>query len=436
MDLARLAAQHAGDVALRHEDRCPGAGRLLPRAGARWPSRARDYTAGAAFLLFGGQVARAERVGQAVADRSSHGAYAPETDSGIHFAPGQLELFLYTQPGNPTPTWVPFEPRKWTALDAAARSAVHDFSGQAARFRAFYGTKRWEELTRSYEDALGRALAEKPSVIAAARQAVTRVYDHEVTQHGHHGSARRFFPPTHPAASDYRTAMERLLDANSAANLVELMSALDYALMRDPVPRSRPVDKSSPDFHEVRSAGILVVNDQAHLAKEMLLRYRAVPGVQAADMPAFRQAVLAWLLPDNFNTLFEVLEASHEAGMGDVVEHTVMFGDATHLYEWADTKLAPREDAPASLRRLLLLPHHSHYFNHRRWLTPEVSGDGSVPYGIWTALHRGDEHLSETGNVLPTPGPPIRAWPTPRGTRVRRPWTTGNGATRALRWTD
>ncbi|MFD9545722.1 hypothetical protein, partial [Streptomyces sp. NPDC060022] len=79
-------------------------------------------------------------------------------------------------------------------------------------------------------------------------------------------------------------------------------------------------------------------------------------------------------------------------------------GDGTHLYEAADALLVRTgPPAPSHLRPDLRLPHHQEYFAHEAWFTPQVSGDGTIPRGLWKALDKGYDYLLRNGRVRPVP---------------------------------
>ncbi|MFK4107063.1 hypothetical protein ACI2L1_44995, partial [Streptomyces sp. NPDC019531] len=314
----------------------------------------------------GGSFGDTAPLAQRVADRSTMVVYAPRSETGIWpLGAAGSEPVVNVTGGNPAASWVRFEPRG-AGDGAGSREAVRDFFVHTGGFGGFYGTERWDELTRSYEDALGQALAANPEVLAAARRGVRRLRD--------------------LLAIDFPD-MDLLLDDRSGAGLPHLMSAFGAAIVHGGTfLSSGPVDKESERYREMRERGLLLVNDRAVFAASVLAAYKQVPGVTEDDVREIVPPVLGWLLPHNRTALFEMVEVMVGTGIGSVVEEALRWGDGAQLYEWADRRFRPRDHAPAELRDRLFPPHRVMYAEHTRWLMLQLTGDDAIPASVVEAL--------------------------------------------------
>ncbi|MFD9545581.1 hypothetical protein, partial [Streptomyces sp. NPDC060022] len=325
--------------------------------------------------------------GLGVASWSGHRTTAPtETIGSEGEDPKRYEYFVVGDRSGNEPRWRSFDPLA-RGTGTAAPGGVSGVNRERGvpRFDAMEGTDRWEEVTRGYESALGRALAADPEVIGTAREAVNLSFDRQAESHGRKKAEEMFLPLNVSSGTDADAAMRRLLDADSDATLDELMQAFR---------RSQTLGRGTPSLSQLLTGYFKLVggaDDESHTA-----------------LRSFRKALLGWLLPGNEESLSEIVCASDEAGLRDAREVAALVGEAADLYVWAGAEFAPGGSAG-------VLPHHAGYLDHAGWFTSEVSGDGAVPGGVWSALETGVRSLGADGAVAQVPqgddpGVPRKSW--------------------------
>ncbi|MFD9545684.1 hypothetical protein, partial [Streptomyces sp. NPDC060022] len=260
------------------------------------------------------------------------------------------------------------------------------------RFDAMEGTERWTDLTRGYESALGRALAADPKVTGTAHDAISLFFNDLVNRNGKPEAQRRFLPQGNRSAAETDAAMGRLLDAGSGAMLDELVKAFTQALGPIGPGRSKRASMTQLLTHY---SGLVAgaTRDESHTA-----------------LRDFRKVLLGWLLPTNRVSLSAIVGASRAAGLRDTRETAALVGEAADLYVWAAAEFMPGDTAAG-----VPLPHHAGYLDHAGWFTSEVSGDGAVPGGVWSALETGARSLGAGGAVAGVPqgnnpGVPRKSW--------------------------
>ncbi|WP_327250036.1 hypothetical protein [Streptomyces sp. NBC_01320] len=311
------------------------------------------------------------------------------------------------------------------------------------RFGAYYGMPQWQQYNEEHEKAIGWVLAKEPVVIQHARAAVGRLYAHLTSRHGL-VKARQAFFPEHRDGADTQQAMRRLLDQHSDASLSELMTAFANAAYANPShhytlsgvlsghekrPRARgkrafkyitalpstirrlwssrrgagiragAAMASRPELARARDTewlaemrdrrGLRVGPNTAAVVKWLVAAHQWL-NVPGSDQLLFRQALMGWLLPLGEHSLFDILEASHQAGMRDVTEPDLSRIDAVRLHGWADGNLDPhglldnsdvrqriKVDKRAALEESLIPPHQRMYLARTTWLTSDVTGEGA-----------------------------------------------------------
>ncbi|MFK4107093.1 hypothetical protein ACI2L1_45165, partial [Streptomyces sp. NPDC019531] len=331
----------------------------------------------------------------------------------------------------------------------------------------------WEQYSEEHEKGIGQVLAADPKVVQQARAAVGQLYTYLALRHGA-VKARQAFFPEHQDPADAREAMRRLRDPGSDASLSELMTAFANAAYANPADeytlsrllsqrgdgararwqratrfitalpstmrrwfslrgwpirmRTGAVIAARPESARGRDAawlaqmrdrrGLRVGQSAAHSAAWLLQVHRWL-NVPDGDALLFRQALMGWLLPSGEHSLFDVLEASHQAGTRDAAEPDLSGIDAAGLHGWADGNLDPRgllgdpevrKRVGAEVREALLEsltpPHQRMYVARTTWLTSDVTGEGAGTDAFSRMTGRpGGESLSGT---VPPPFPPVR----------------------------
>ncbi|MEV5387072.1 hypothetical protein [Streptomyces sp. NPDC052721] len=350
--------------------------------------------------------------------------------------------------------------------EGAARHTDASEGAFTSSFAAYYGLPEWQRHTEEHEKAIGRTLAADPQVIEQARAAVGRLYTHLAMHHGA-AKARRAFFPEHQYPGDVRKAMRRLRDPASDASLSEMMTAFANAAYANPSdqytlsgllnrrgnrPRMRwqrlisalpstmrrwwaslgrplrvrtgaalppgPGPASPRDaawLAESRDRRGLRVGQSSADSAAWLLQVHHWLNVPDSDPLMFRQALLGWLLPSGEYSLFDILEASREAGSPGETDPDLSRIDAASLYGWADGHLDPRglldepdvrerinPDARRARRTALTPPHQRLYSARTNWLTSHVTGEGAGADAIFRQIQ-----ATASRGAVPPPHRPL-----------------------------
>ncbi|MFD9545718.1 hypothetical protein, partial [Streptomyces sp. NPDC060022] len=283
------------------------------------------------------------------------------------------------------------------------------------RFAGMYRDERWEEVSGEYERALGELLVTDPKLIAVARQAVSVLYRrlHAV----HDALAVEAFVSGDASNAD----AEMVLLLSGDASVHELVYAFASAVYAHPTsshtlaglwaarpdlntrglplrPRlQRPWDKNGEWFRDVHEGRGFPMTAGPAEQVEFLLRVYKWLDIPGSEALLFRDALMAWLLPGGTQSVAEILQASHRAGVRDETEPVLgdQGVDAARAYAWIDSMIVT-SDRLAGLRKVrasgsqwastlmdhLVLPYRRLYAEGTGWLTADVTYDGAVLWSI------------------------------------------------------
>ncbi|MFK4107060.1 hypothetical protein ACI2L1_44980, partial [Streptomyces sp. NPDC019531] len=339
-------------------------GALLDRGGL--PADTRIFLSS---CQAGAEVPGGDSVGQQVADWTGRPTTAPTTEILVTPWRGQPYMGLAVEAGQGMPRLVEFTPRDRTRA-ATARPGDPGSSEYADSFHAFYDHPSWEPLSREYERRLGEHMAADPAVQRAARHLVAvlgRKYqtDQRVLEVLRRNTAA-------DGTSDHATdhGVWGRLDVVAEA-------ARHYGT---PVPTS----SSGPGWRWTLRGGhgFPLMNNRTDVAMRLLETYRDL--APARTLPAARAALIAWLLSQGKDSLYEILADSHKAARFPAAERVVLLQDAAHMYAWADTALAGRSGHET--------PYQTLYTERHRWLIPDLARDMAVrseALAEWERRHPG-----------------------------------------------
>ncbi|WP_308370024.1 lonely Cys domain-containing protein [Streptomyces sp. McG3] len=233
----------------------------------------------------------------------------------------------------------------------AVRSWRPAGSPGTARFAALYRDREWQRRSTAFELAFAAHTGRAAGLTEAARDAVSRLAGELTTRHGEQAALRAFFAPDAPPG-DPAAALERLLTAPPGPpTLAALMTALTYAahaghglpretaetLARPPGRQGRYTPGSS--YREVHdSRGMRRVGGEDGPALRLLRTYAAL-GAAPDGLTVLRDALIAWAIPADLQSLHEILRASHRVGRGTAAERDTALRDGAGLHTWAADSL-------------------------------------------------------------------------------------------------
>ncbi|WP_307825443.1 lonely Cys domain-containing protein, partial [Streptomyces sp. MBT55] len=216
-----------------------------------------------------------------------------------------------------------------------------------ARFAALYRDREWQRRSTAFELAFAAHTGRAAGLTEAARDAVSRMAGELTARHGEQAALRAFFAPDAPPG-DPAAALERLLTAPPGPlSLAALMTAFTYAahaghglpretaetLARPPGRQGRYTPGSS--YREVHdSRGMRRVGGEDGPALRLLRTYAAL-GAAPDGLTALRDALIAWAIPADLQSLHEILRASHRVGGGTAAERDTALRDGAGLHTWA-----------------------------------------------------------------------------------------------------
>ncbi|MFK4107073.1 hypothetical protein ACI2L1_45045, partial [Streptomyces sp. NPDC019531] len=282
----------------------------------------------------GAEVPGGDSVGQQVADWTGHRTTAPTTETFTSLRQGKPFLGLVKEPGQGLPRLVEFTPRDRTGA-ATARPGDPGFPEYTSGFRAFYSDREWERLSREYEQDLGEDMAADPDVLGAAWHLVGvlgRKYRTVIED--------RLTRDADPA--EVRDVAQRVLEVlgrNTAAagtpdgatdhEVWDLLYVVAEAALRDGMPVG--TSSSGPAWRPALRGGhgFPLANDRTDVVMRLLEDYRDL--APARMLPAARAALMAWLLSQGKDSLYEMLADSHKVARFPAAERVVLLQDAAHL---------------------------------------------------------------------------------------------------------
>lgn len=251
---------------------------------------------------------------------------APEADTGTASGTGAASG---TDPGWAVRSWRP----------AGSPGAV--------RFAGMYRDREWRRRGVALEFAFAGHLGRTAGLTESVRDAVRRMHGELAGRHGEAAALRAFSAPD-AVAGNPAAELERLLALPPGPLAVdELMSALTYASYAGPgLPREVAEALSRPAGRRERFApgsAYRAVHDSRGLRRVggdrgpalRLLRTYAALGASPAQLHAFRDAVIAWAVPADLQSLPEILSASHGLGLGTDEERDLALRDGAGLHNWA-----------------------------------------------------------------------------------------------------
>ncbi|WP_202541861.1 hypothetical protein [Streptomyces sp. SID3915] len=216
----------------------------------------------------------------------------------------------------------------------------------AVRFAAMYRDRAWRRLGTALELAYAEHLGRAAGPTESARDAVARTYGELAARHGEDAARRAFFAPD-AAPGDPAAELERLLALPPGPLALDaLMTALVYASYAGPgLPRevaealSRPAGNRARyapgsayrDVHDSR--GMRRVGGEHGPALRLLRAYAAL-GASPDRLLALRDALVAWAVPADLQSLHEILRASHRLGLGTAEERDLALRDGAGLHTW------------------------------------------------------------------------------------------------------
>ncbi|WP_455357546.1 hypothetical protein, partial [Streptomyces sp. SYSU K217416] len=217
------------------------------------------------------------------------------------------------------------------------------------RFAGMYREREWRQRSTALEFAYAGLLAGDGQVTESVLDAVSRMYEELASRHGGDGRVAFFARdavPEDPAAELERLrnlpagplALDELMTAFIRASYagVGLPGEVADALSRPAGRRGRYAAGSA--YREVHdSRGMRRVGGDDGLALRLLRTYAAL-GASPVRQLALRDALIAWAIPADLQSLHEILRASHRLGLGTAEEREVALRDGAGLHSWvADT---------------------------------------------------------------------------------------------------
>ncbi|MFK4107068.1 hypothetical protein ACI2L1_45020, partial [Streptomyces sp. NPDC019531] len=336
---------------------------LLDRGGL--PAQTRIFLSSS---YAGAEVPGGDSVGQQVADWTGHRTTAPTAEILVTRPTGQPYMGLVVEAGQKPPRLVEFTPRDRTRA-ATARPGDPGFPEYASGFRALYDHPDWQRRSRRYERRLGKHMAADPAVQRAAWHLVAvlgpryrTVIEDRLTRHDH------------PLVRDLAQRVLEVLGRNTAADgatdheVWGLLYVVAEAALRDGTPVR--TSSSGPAWRWTLRGGhgFPLMNNRTDVVMRLLEAYRDL--APARMLPAARAALMASLLSQGKDSLYEILADSHTVARFPAAERVVLLQDAAHLYAWADTALAGRSG--------LETPYQTLYTEQHDWLAPDWARAGAA----------------------------------------------------------
>ncbi|MGN5635892.1 hypothetical protein [Streptomyces sp. AC154] len=240
-----------------------------------------------------------------------------------------------------------------------------------------YRDREWRQRGVALEFAFAGQLGRTAGLTESVRDAVRRMHGELAGRHGEAAALRAFSAPD-AVAGNPAAELERLLALPPGPLAVdELMSALTYASYAGPgLPREVAEALSRPAGRRARFApgsAYRAVHDSRGLRRVggdrgpalRLLRTYAALGASPEQLLAFRDAVIAWAVPADLQSLPEILSASHRLGLGTDEERELALRDGAGLHNWAAdtvaTSDAPRSGPDTPPAEPLVPPHRALY---------------------------------------------------------------------------
>ncbi|WP_435193301.1 lonely Cys domain-containing protein [Streptomyces sp. NRRL F-5630] len=216
----------------------------------------------------------------------------------------------------------------------------------AVRFASMYRDRAWRSRSADLELAFAEHTGRTHGLTETVRDAVSRMYDELAARHGEDAARRAFFAPD-AIPADPAAELERLRTLPPGPIAVdELMTALTYASYAGPgLPReaaealARPAGRrgrytAGSAYREVHdSRGLRRVGGEHGPALRLLRTYAAL-GASPAELLALRDALVAWAIPADLQSLPEILRASHRIGLGTDAERDLALRDGAGLHAW------------------------------------------------------------------------------------------------------
>ncbi|MFD9545596.1 hypothetical protein, partial [Streptomyces sp. NPDC060022] len=282
------------------------------------------------------------------------------------------------------------------------------------RFAGMYRDRRWKVISGEYERALGELLAGATDLARVARNAVESLHRKLYNVHGPQ-AAEAFAPGD---VSEAGAVMQHLLSGN--ASVRELVHAFAHATYDSPSTykltklwaarpdlktpglslrprRQQPWDKNEQWFRDVHEGRGFPMTTGPAEQVEFLLRVYEWLDIPGGGVLLFRDALMAWLLPGGTQSVAEILQASHRAGVRDETEPLAedQGVDAARAYAWIDSMIVT-SDRLAGLRKVrdsgeawastlmdhLVLPYRRLYAEWTWWMTADVTYDGAALWSI------------------------------------------------------
>ncbi|MGW4240828.1 lonely Cys domain-containing protein [Streptomyces sp. NPDC004749] len=268
----------------------------------------------------------------------------------------------------------------------------------AVRFASMYRDREWRRRSADLELAFAEHTGRTDGLTETVRDAVSRMYDELAARHGEDAARRAFFAPD-AVPADPAAELERLRTLPPGPLAVdELMTALTYASYAGPgLPReaaealARPAGRRGRyapgsayrDVHDSR--GLRRVGGEHGPALRLLRTYAAL-GASPAELLTLRDALVAWAIPADLQSLHEILRASHRLGLGTDAERDLALRDGAGLHAWvADsvrTSGAPRT-APGDPSAGRFVPPHRALYAERMTFGRDITrGKLDLPDGL------------------------------------------------------
>ncbi|WP_234340878.1 lonely Cys domain-containing protein [Streptomyces sp. NRRL F-5630] len=266
----------------------------------------------------------------------------------------------------------------------------------AVRFASMYRDRAWRRRSADLELAFAEHTGRTDGLTETVRDAVSRMYDELAARHGEHAAQRVFFAPD-AIPADPAAELERLRTLPPGPLAVdELMTALTYASYAGPgLPREaaealvRPAGRrgrytAGSAYREVHdSRGLRRVGGEHGPALRLLRTYAAL-GASPAELLALRDALVAWAIPADLQSLPEILRASHRIGLGTDAERDLALRDGAGLHAWvADAVRTSGRTAPGdpSAGRFVP-PHRALYAERMRFGRDNTRSKLDLPEGL------------------------------------------------------
>ncbi|MFE1458931.1 lonely Cys domain-containing protein [Streptomyces sp. NPDC058735] len=241
------------------------------------------------------------------------------------------------------------------------------------RFADMYRDREWRRRSVAMEFAYAQHLGRTGGLVDSVRDAVSRMRRELAARHGEDAARRAFFAPD-AVPADAGAELDRLMALPPGPLALDvLMGALTYASYAGTgLPREVAEALSLPagiraryalgsPYREVHdSRGMRRVGGEHGPALRLLRTYRAL-GATPGRLLALRDALIAWAVPADLQSLHEILRASHRLGLGTAGERELALRDGAGLHTWVADSAGAAGPARADRDGPFVPPHRALY---------------------------------------------------------------------------